>query len=202
VPQRCGRRAASGALVRALNLRALLALLAASGCAASAGRQDEGSPGGERFAEELRTLDARCPPENRGDTVPEDLRRRAESGPVAAIVRLNVTGSPDPENASYLRSVRSAQQAVVTELRGTKFREVRRFEFVPLIALEVSRPALDRLGASTLVVCVVPDSLSAPTASSLPRPSPRAATVPAVVDIRTKGDVRMSRAKPCRLAPS
>jgi hypothetical protein len=93
---------------------------------------------------------------------------RAAAGPARVLVELRVPADPSgvsPEPAAIAR----VQQRVLARLAGTRFTVIRRFESVPLIALEIHADALSALAQmSDLVTRVSEDSLAAPTRQGRP----------------------------------
>jgi len=96
---------------------------------------------------------------------------RAGLGPARVLVELRLPGGftpegelPGPAAVSRQReTIERLQQSVVSRLAGTRFTVVRRFESVPLIALEIhadALAALRRMGDAVLRVSE--DALAAP----------------------------------------
>ena len=86
----------------------------------------------------------------------------ARAGTVLVLVGLKAPWSPeDSLNANLVSAQReaiaAAQNYLLTELAGTKYRVVRRYEEIPGIALEVGPDALAVLSHSAAVTNVLPD---------------------------------------------
>jgi hypothetical protein len=86
-----------------------------------------------------------------------NVQAQIESGTARVLVDLRVPGSDRAE-------IRRVQDQILARLSGTKVRVARRYETVPLLALEINGAALERLKQmGTLVVRVRVDALSDPT---------------------------------------
>jgi hypothetical protein len=86
-----------------------------------------------------------------------DVQALTDSGIARVLVELRV---PESDPAGITR----VQDQMLARLAGTKVRVARRYETVPLLALEIDAAALDRLKhMGALVVRVRVDALSDPT---------------------------------------
>jgi hypothetical protein len=133
-----------------------------AGC--NARRAPMSPDGNPNIGDERIVFERTCSPEaGGGPIVPDALRERALSaGAVRVIVRLNVPGAVEPENAAYLASITQTQDALLGELAGRTFTVTARFRTVPLLGLQATPGALDVLAASSHVVCVQEDALARP----------------------------------------
>jgi hypothetical protein len=86
-----------------------------------------------------------------------DVQALTEGGTARVLVDLRVPGSDRAE-------ITRVQDQILAHLSGTKVRVARRYETVPLLALEIDAAALERLKhMGALVVRVRVDALSDPT---------------------------------------
>jgi hypothetical protein len=95
------------------------------------------------------------------------VRTAAAAGPVRVIVELRMTPPFTPEgNLASPAAVEAQRQAIaktqddlIASLAGTSFSVARKFDGLPMMALEIGADALARLEASgTLVSRVLPDA--------------------------------------------
>ena len=94
-----------------------------------------------------------------GVVPPALFQKAAAQGSLPVIVRLRVTATSEDARRQAIRTV---QEAVLREISGAPHRVRRRYETVPLMALEVSTDALRILELSRNVVAVEEDTLAAP----------------------------------------
>ena len=95
------------------------------------------------------------------------VRTAAAAGPVRVIVELRLTPAFTPEGdlpspaavEAQRRAISQAQDDLIASLAGTSFSVARKFDGLPMMALEIGADALARLeAAGTLVTRVVPDA--------------------------------------------
>ncbi len=100
---------------------------------------------------------------------PELLAKATEHGRVRVIVQLRI--APGPEEGRT-RAIERAQDSVLRALAPAPHRLLRRYETLPLLAVEVSPEALRLLAASPDVAGIEEDRLAAPQpgAAAPPRP--------------------------------
>ncbi len=105
----------------------------------------------------------------RPGAVPDALSSQAaERGTVRVIARLAAAFAPEGELpgpasvAAQRAAIAAAQQRVLAGLAGSAHRLIRRYEFIPFLALEVSPAALTALASHGLVVSVAEDVAEPP----------------------------------------
>lgn len=95
------------------------------------------------------------------------VRSAAAAGPVRVIVELRLTPAFTPEGElsspaavdAQRRAIAQAQDDLIARLAGTSFSVARKFDGLPMMALEIGADALARLeAAGTLVTRVLPDA--------------------------------------------
>ena len=95
------------------------------------------------------------------------VRTAAAAGPVRVIVELRITPAFTPEGnlaspaavEAQRRAIAQAQDDLIANLAGTSFSVARKFDGLPMMALEIGADALARLeAAGTLVTRVLPDT--------------------------------------------
>jgi len=95
------------------------------------------------------------------------VRSAAAAGPVRVIVELRITPAFTPEGElpspaavdAQRHAIAQTQDDLIARLAGTSFSVARKFDGLPMMALEIGADALARLeAAGTLVTRVLPDA--------------------------------------------
>ena len=106
--------------------------------------------------------------------VPKSVWDKAQAeGIVEVMVNLDVSWKPhsdlnSPEMRQQKSQITAAQEQLLTELAGTNFKLIARFDFVPGMALQVDASVLPLLEKSEVVKSVIENRKN-----YLPKPAPR-----------------------------
>ena len=107
------------------------------------------------------------------DKIPTEVMDRADAhGAVLVLVGLNVAWTMESSLsesgiAAQRNAIDGAQNGLLSELSGTRYRIIRRYDAIPGIALEVGPDALAVLKKSDSVTNVLPDRPVKPAASDV-----------------------------------
>ncbi len=111
------------------------------------------------------------------ERIPQQIRDRANQGPVRVLVELSLPGGshtpeghlPSPAVAAQRSDIAAVQQRILSRLRGRSHRVLHTYRTVPYLALEVGADALAELEAAGDVNRVLEDRLVRPLlAQSVP----------------------------------
>ena len=121
-------------------------------------------------------------PNNPRATVAQAVRSRiARAGSARVIVELRIPGGPQPEATlaknggqqavqGQRRNINAVRARALARIPANQRREIRQYETVPMIALEVGAAALAALESSADIFRIMPDTILKPTLeSSVPR---------------------------------
>lgn len=111
-----------------------------------------------------KTLDKESPPSN----FDELIEKAGRSGSARVIVGLRVDFQTEGELSSPAQNrqrtaIKQAQNNLLGDLTNYKVGGVKRFEFIPFLAIEANAATLEKLKASPLVVSITEDRLVKPT---------------------------------------